>query len=290
MVLITFSYIWSGPVKDWKASAEKEKNFLAVVSVSQVDRIEITSAGEQTILEKTGERWRVNGAKDFYVKKDVASALTTLLSEAGLKQLETVSEAPNKKSSFGTDNQGIKVKIVEAEKTLEFVIGKNTIDLSGTYISTPGGDKTYSIGLDLNSLFGRSEWRDDVIFSFIKERATKVRFQYGKTNFIAEKKENVWAGTQPWKFPVSEEKLLAVLGTMENLTAAEIPVQDFKGTGLEKNGQIIQVMGEGFDDTLMVGDCTEDELCYAKRGDSDNIYMITKAQKDSLNKKMADLK
>jgi hypothetical protein len=73
------------------------------------------------------------------------------------------------------------------------------------------------------------------------------------------------------------------LGILENLRSADIPAQEFKGTGLEKNSLIIQVSGEGFDNTLMVGDCTKDNVCYAKRGDSDNIYFITKEQRDALN-------
>lgn len=290
MVLIAFSYIWSGPAKDWKASAEKEKNFLAAISASEVNRIEITSKDKQTILEKAGEQWRVDGAKDFYVKKDVAAAFSTLLTEIGLKQLEIVSASRDKKNSFNTDDQGMKVKIFETGKELEFVIGKSTPDLAGTYISTPSGDKTYSIGLDLNSLFGRSEWRDDTIFSFLKERATKVRFQYGKTTFTVEGHDSKWNGTLPKKFAVSNDKITAILAVIENLTAAKIPSQDFKGTGLEKNNLIIQVVGEGYDNTLMIGDCTKDGLCYAKRGNSDNIYMITKEQRDALNKKMIDLK
>ena len=115
VVLIVFSYIWSGPFKDWKASSAQEKNFLAAISASAVSKIEITNGGEQTVLEKAGDQWRVNGAKDFYVKKDVAEALGTALSEAGLKQLEAVSASRDKKSSFGTDDQGIKVEITQPE-------------------------------------------------------------------------------------------------------------------------------------------------------------------------------
>jgi hypothetical protein len=289
-VLIAFSYIWSGPLQDWKSSKSQEKNFLATISAGDVSRIEIASAGNKTVLEKDGELWRVNGAKDFYVKKEVAASLSTALSEAGLKRLEVVSGLRDKKSSFGADDQGLKVKIVEPGKTLDFVIGQSTPDLGGTYISSLASEKTYSIGLDLNGLFGREEWRDDTVFSFMKERATKVRFQYGKDSFIVENKENKWAGVSPKKFTVNNEKIVAILGILENLTAAKIPAQDFKGTGLEKNSHIIQVSGEALDVTLMIGDCTKDNLCYVKRGNSDNIYMITKAQKDALNKKMTDLK
>ena len=291
IVLIAFSYVWSGPFKNWKANSVREKNFLAAISAAEVNKIEITSAGGKTILEKAGELWRVNGAKDFYVSKYTADALSTILSEVGIKPLETVSAARNKKSSFGTDDQGIKVGITEPGETLDFIVGKNTPDFIGTYISTLDRDKTYSIGLDLAGLFGRTEWRDLTIFSFNKAQAVKIRFQYGKTNFVVEKNNNnKWTGIVPNEFPVSEEKIIAVLGVLENLLAAKIPVQDFKDTGLETNSQIIQVTGAGFDNTLMIGDCIKDDLCYAKRGDSDNIYLITKEQKDALNKKIIDLK
>jgi hypothetical protein len=290
IALVAFIYIWSGPAQDWKASRGKEKTFLAGVSAATAGRIVITANGEETILQKKGERWQVGDVKDFYLSKELASALNTFLSEASLEKLEMVGAASANKSSFGTDDQGIAVEISGGGETTAFIVGKNTPNYIGTYISPAVGEKTYAIGLDLKSFFGRDEWRDQAIFSFMKERAEKIRFQVGKSNFTVERKENKWVGTVPRNFPVAEEKIIALLGVLEKLTAAKIPVQDFKGTGLEKNGLIIQVVGEGFDNTLMVGDCAKDELCYAKRGDSDNIYLIVKAQKDALNKKMTDLK
>jgi hypothetical protein len=125
----------------------------------------------------------------------------------------------------------------------------------------------------------------------MKERLDKIRFQYPKRQFTMEKKENKWGGTLPKKFTVNEDKLNAVLSVLENLTAAKIPEQDFKAFGSpEKNGIIIQFSGEQVDQTLMIGNCTKDKLCYVKRGNSDNIYMITKEQRDKLDKQSKDFK
>jgi hypothetical protein len=81
-----------------------------------------------------------------------------------------------------------------------------------------------------------------------------------------------------------------VLGVLHNLTAAKIPAQTFTGTGLEKHNIIVQVTGGGFDNTIMIGDCTKDNLCYAKTAASDNIYLISKSDRDALDKKTTDLK
>jgi hypothetical protein len=290
IVLAVFAWVWSGPLKNWKENGAKEKNFLSGLALDEIGKIEITRGGVATVLEKTGDRWKISGSKDFFAGAEAAADLSAIFSEIGAKQIESVSSSRDKKSFFGTDEKGLKVKVEQGGRSFEFIVGKNTPDFSGSYISSASSDKTYEIGLDLNSVFGREEWRDQTIFSFLKERVTKIRFQYGKANFIAEKKDNKWGGTEPWKFPVADEKITAVLGVLENLTAAKIPAQDFKGTGLEKNSQIVQVVGDGLDDTLMVGDCTKDDLCYVKTAANDNIYLITKANRDVLNKKIADLK
>ena len=83
---------------------------------------------------------------------------------------------------------------------------------------------------------------------------------------------------------------------MSNLSTVQIPAQTFEGTGLEKHTIIIQVMGDDIDNTLMIGDVKsidaegEDELYYVKKGSSDNIYLITKEQRDELERKIWQFK
>jgi hypothetical protein len=292
IVLVAFAWIWSGPLKDWKKIKSEEKSFLAGVSASQIDKIIIEKNGQNVELDKDADSWKIAGVDKFGTDKTAAGALNTALSEIGSLPLSLISNNADKKSSFGTDKKGMKVEIVERGKTIDMIVGSTTADHVGTYISQSGSDKTYEIALDLNSIIGRDEWRDSTIFSFLKERAEKIRFQYAlpKSEFAVEMSNNKWTGIAPKKFNVSSDKVNAVLSVLENLSAAKIPAQTFANTGLEKHSIIIQITGEGFDNTLMIGDCTKDDLCYAKTGASDNIYLINKADRDALDKKSTDLK
>jgi hypothetical protein len=292
IVLVAFAWIWSGPLQDWKKTKQTEKSFLAEVSLAKINKIIIDKNGQRTELDKNADTWTINGVKNFGVDKTAAGALNSALSEIGSLPLETVSANADKKISFGTDEKGVKVEIEQDGATFDLVIGKGTPDYAGTYIAQPDFGKTCQIALDLNSLLGRDDWRDLTIFSFLKERASKVRFQYPSQQFIVEKINNKWAGTQPKKFDVTDDKVNAALSVLGNLTAAKIPAQSFANTGLENihSRIIIQTAGDGFDNTLFIGDCTKDNFCYAKTAANDNIYLISKADRDSLNKKMTDLK
>lgn len=291
LALVAFTWVWNGPVKNWNEKRTEEKNFLSSLSMEKVSRISFERASSTTALEKSADKWRVGGTKDFYAKKEAIDELIFALQKAAKEKFELTSANQDKKAGFGTDDKGIKVKIEQEGQAFEFIVGNATANFDGSYISLAAEPKTWKVGVDLSGVFSRGEWRDDQIFSFLKERVSKVRFQYPNRQFIVENKAGKWEGNWPKKFPVNGDKMVKILETLESLKAAKIPAQDFKGTGLEKHSIIVQVTGEGsLDETLMVGDCTKDNLCYAKKGSSDNIYMITKEQRDALNKQTKDLK
>ncbi len=288
-VLILFSWFWSGPIKDWKTTGNIEKNFLSGLNFSSVDEIEIENSKKTVILKKEGDRWKISGTKDFYAPSSNMDEVASVLEKAAEGKLELVSDNKDKKDFFGFDNPS-KVKIAQGVENYEFFVGKSTDDYAQSYVSLGDFEKIYRVNANLATVFSLKDWRDKQIFSFSKEYVGKIRFQYGKNQFIVEGKEGVWSGISPWKFAVNKDKINEILDVLDDLRASDIPEQDFYGTGLEKNNLIIQVSGEDVDKTIMVGDCTEDNLCYAKRADSDNIYLITKDQKTVLTKNISDLK
>ena len=290
IILTTLAYLYQGPLKKWQAGLGKERNFLAKVDVKSIDKIEIIKDGKTVTLERAGDRLKVGGTKDFYVEKSTADSLVNKLEEATKADLELVSSNKDKKSELKTDDSGVTVKLYQTgNMIMDFIIGKMGNDFSSTYISTANTDKTYSIGVNL-SVFNQPEWRDRTIFSSDKEKINKIRFQYPSGEFTIEKVGELWKGAKPYSFSVSKEKIDKILDVMSNLTALEIPEQNFAGTGLEKNNLIIQATGDGVDNTLMVGDSNGEELYYAKNGISDNIYLISKDTRNELNKKIQDLK
>ena len=289
MVLIVFAYVQQGPWQDWKTKTKKIDNFLSIIYIDMIEKREITQGTSTVSLEKNNESWKVGGTKDFYVKESTAKRLREALGEVVNGNLELVSKNENNKKEFGVDESGISVKIVQGGIDYNFIIGKVGPTASVCYIAPKDKKETYLLDTNVRTAFIKDEWRDNKIFSFVPERIKSVRFQYPTGEFISEKIENVWQGIRPNKFAVSEKKVMGVLEVMANLEASEIPEQTFSGTGLEKNSIIIEAVDSFGSYIVMIGDANSAGLYYAKKGSSDNIYLISEDDKKVFDLKIADL-
>ncbi len=301
IILVAAAFIIEGPLQSWRQNHNLPDNPLAGIDFDQVNAIDVNYQGKTVTIERDGDKWKIAGTKGFYVSDDVMNAVTSAVTDATKAPVEVVSENPDKKGDFGvTTDEGAEVTLRQSDTELaKFYVGQVGDDYSSTYVALPDDSQTYLVKAGLNAAFWRPDWYDRTIFSSDGELITNIRFQYPTREFTVEKDgDGVWSGTLPYKFTVDEDKISPVVDIMSNLQAADIPEQTFDGTGLEKNSIIIQATGDGIDNTLMVGDAktsgtadTADDnpLYYAKRGDSDNIYLITKEQRDELFKQIRDL-
>jgi len=292
IVLIALAYLYQAPFQDWKIKSSSPKNFLAGVEANIISKIEIKQNVNDTILEKEGDKWKISGTKDFYASDSMAANLNKSLNDLKESKLELISAVKEKKQEFLTDEaSGLNIKLFAGGNLIkDFIIGSIGSDYQSVYISRPDIDETYSLNLNLLSTFSQPEWRDKTIFSSTKDKINKLRFQYPGREFNIEKINGEWEGNLPYKFSVDEVKIDKIVSLISSLSAEDIPAQDFANTGLEKNLIIVEASGEGIDNTLMIGNDNGEELYYAKKADSDNIYLITKEQRDELNKKIQDLR
>lgn len=293
ILLIAAAYTYNGPWQDWKDKIGQPKNILSGMDIDQASSIEISKGGATVVLERSGDKWKVGGTKEFYVPKDKIDNLISAFKEAREAKTSIVSENPGRKVDFALDDDaGSRVKFYQADSlSADFIVGKITSDYTGSYISLPDDNKAYAVKPNLTTHFTAENWYDKTIFKTDKEAVNKIRFQYPTREFTMEKDaEGNWSGTLPYKFSVNTDKLDEILQTLANLQAVDIPEQTFANTGLEKNSIIVQVTGENIDNTLMVGGENENNQFFAKKGDSDNIYLITKEQRDILDKQIRDLR
>lgn len=290
-VLVIFAYVYHGPYQDFKKNNPSDENFLTGIKIDDVNVIEVGRGAATTKLEKIENKWRISGTRDFWVSDD----LTGLLKNAIDSKFDLVSRNKENKKDFRVDDTGVLVKLENSGSILgEFIVGRVADDYVSSYISEPSSDKTYSIKVQgFSNVFSKSDWFDKTIFSSSSADALKVRLQYSDNHLVIEKIEDKWEGTEPYKFSVNNEKINEIIALMTNMQASEIPIQSFDGTGLDKNELIVQVSGNnGLDNTIMVGNKKDDDsnLYYAKRGNSDNIYLITQTQRDSLKKSVNELR
>lgn len=295
LVLIALAYFYQGPLKKWQNSVGLEKNFLSSLRVSQIDRVLVSGPGRQFSFKKEGERWKTEESKDFYLAKDTAEEFFSGLEETAKAEMELVSSNKENKKEFQTDDTGWRVKLYQGEKILaDFIVGKQSADFLKVYLAPADSANTYAAETGLLDVLDEEEWRDQTIFSSAEENISKIRFQYPEREFTVEKKNEKWQGTLPYGFPASEDKVKKVLEIMSGLKAVAIPEQTFSQTGLDKHLIIVQATGAGVDNTIMVGEEVKEGrykgMYYAKRGNSDNIYLISKTERDELDKKVWQLK
>jgi hypothetical protein len=291
LFLIVIIILLNGPFDKFKDYMFGPKNFFRKVDVEKIDNIEIIADGKETKLVLKDERWKVEGYKDFYVKEAIMESLMSSLKDFKEADFYLISENIDKKKDFKTDDSGIKVKISgEKINSNEFIIGNLSSDFISTYVSTFGSPETYSVKVDLFTPFNRDEWRDTTIFSSDKNDIASIRFQYPNREFTVVKDEGEWQGQTPYLFDIDQDKMDKIVDIMAKLETADIPEQTFEGTGLEKNLIIIEAKGVDLNNTIMIGESNKDGYYYAKKADSDNIYLIEKSVRDELNKTIAQLK
>lgn len=295
IVLIFIAYLYNGPLQNWREDKNKSENFLAKIDVNQIDFIDISGNGESIILERQEDEWKVSGTKDFFVETALATELDIKIKDAISGEMDLVSNNKENKKDFDLNEEnGILVKLRQGENILkEFLVGGFGSDYNSTYIAELESDESYLINVALNNIFANSEWYDKIIFQVSPEKITKIRFQYPDREIIIERDGEDWSGIAPYEFSADAEKVENVLNAIANLEASNIPEQKFEGTRLEENLIIIEASGEGINNTIMIGGSEseeEDALYYAKKGDSDNIYLISLENRDIFDVSVSDLR
>lgn len=290
-MLVVLAYVYQGPLKKWQKNLGKPKNFIAMVNFDQVDKIEIIKPGEKNVINKKDGKWSLENLKGFPADENQVKGLIDGLKASSKDELELISVNKEKKIDFLTDDSGITLNLFsEGKSLLGMTVGKNGADFNSTYISKADANETYLVKENLAALLDTPSFADNTIFKTDKSKIAKVRFQFQKNGFTIEKKDGKWISADAKKTLLKTEKVDKILQTMSDLAAVEIPEQTFKGTGLEKNNLIVEATGEGVKNLLMVGDPNKKLEYYAKKGDNDFIYLISKDQRNSLDKKVEDLK
>ena len=292
-VLILLAWGYEGPFKTWKEEKAKAINLFAGLDMAKVNQMEIAQGQRKTGFTKVNGKWKIDGTKDFWLPQTQADQMTAAIDEAKKTDWELVSQNKAKQSEFQTDGSGRVIKLIADGKDLAaFAIGKMGPDYKSTYLSMNGSEKTFLVKASLVQAFGEEDWRDKAIFTTDKDKVAKLRIHEAGVDYIIEKKTSdkgvvTWNIAKPKASVVKTDKVDAVLGVLASLSAAEVPDQTFKGTGLDKNSVVVEAMGDGIDNTLMIGAAKKlngQDLVFVKRGNSDNIYLITKDQSSKLNR------
>jgi hypothetical protein len=273
---------YQGPYQQLQKEKSAPKNFLYLEG--EIDAIEIEQSEKKVNLKKEGEGWRIYGQDGkFYVGPNQIRVLLDTLNGIGSAKLEIASNNPGRQEEFKlSGEERLSVKLQSGDNEMSFLIGKETPGGLGSYVGREGDDNTYRLNrVNLRQQFAREEWRDYSIYNLDFKQPTYLRLQYRDHETKMELKGEDWVNANG-KVKYNKEQIDKLSQALVSLVAIKIPKQDFKPAGLDKPAMIIQFKGDGFDETLMLGKKTADNLYYAKTGDSDNLYLISDSDYDLL--------
>lgn len=289
ILLVLASWGYQGPYQKWQHQRNLPYNFMQLKG--EINKIEIEGAKGKVTLDKEGELWRVKGQEGkFYASPVQMKPISETLNNLGDIELEVASNNPDKQADFLVAGpEALKIVLKSDKAEAKFNVGKATQNFSGSYVSRDKDTKTYRLkSVNLRQLLEREEWRDYSLFNLDLKKVESLRLQYPDHETKMSLRDDQWV-KDDGKVKYDKEQVEKIATTLVGLMAVEIPKQDFKPTGLAKPAMIIQFKGEGFDETLMLGAKGPQNTYYAKRGNSDNIYLISNADFETLTQKENNL-
>jgi hypothetical protein len=285
LALVAIAWGYQGPYQRWQHKRKLPVNFMKLDG--EINRFEIESGKTKISLAKEGDNWRVYGQEGkFFASPIQMKSITQTLNGLGNLELEVASNNPKKQEDFMvTGDNVLKITLKSDKGEAKFNVGKSTANFNGSYVGHEGDSNTYRLNsTNLQQLLGRKEWRDYSLFNLDFKQPIHLRLQYPDHETKMTLRDEEWLNDKGG-IKYNKEQIDKVASTLVSLVAVEIPKQDFKPTGLQKPKMIIQFSGDGFDETLMLGNKGPKNTYYAKKASSDNIYLINSTDFDTLTQK-----
>ncbi len=189
LVLLVLAFVYQGPFGDWRKKEKKELNIFSDLNVDNVNKIELSGSKGKKVFVKNASLWQEEGIKNSMLNSQAVDSALSSLKQSKEENPILISELADKQADFETSTEkGYKVVLKNGDEVIkDFVIGKNTNDFRGSYVSETGSNKTYISSINLTSVFGHDDWLNKSIFVAESSPINKIRFQYPSREFTVEK-------------------------------------------------------------------------------------------------------
>jgi hypothetical protein len=175
------------------SAPESSGKMLVDFDSAAVDRIEIHSPGNATVIEREGGVWMVTSP--IHYRADDATVASALSSGKRMELKGLISSNPEKRSVFQVDSSGTMVRIFEhGAVKATFWIGKPSPSYTETYVRRQGSNDVYLASGMFSSTFSRraNEWRDKTIFKTDQDAISSVTLHFGDTTVTLTRQDSVW--------------------------------------------------------------------------------------------------
>jgi len=218
---------------------------IARFNSSDARKVEITHGGENIVLEKNKDNWRL--VNPFHAEADNSKVtdLLSKLSDLQARDKDILDKEDPKKYGFDRPDAVVKVTVEEEVKkgdtkekktrTLTVRIGKHDADKKKLYVMADDWPRINVVDDSLVPLVQRSAlaYRGKRLFDFNAADVAKIDINNQGNNLTLEHDKNTWRLVRPVKAEADTGKVDQLLADLGHLEAAEFVTQEPKPDQLE---------------------------------------------------------
>ncbi len=281
---------------------------VAGLEKGKVDKIEVISGGETTVVERKEGIWIVSSQNDFPADENAVNRALDGL--AKLRDLRPVSRNPEKHELFEVAGEkAVEVKIhAGGGLAAHFFLGKVAFASGSSYLRLADSDEVYEISRKLHDDFDRGTkytptsptWKDRTLSRIKPEEVARITIKKPQADKEAEKElivETMENGEamikKPFEARADPNKWLAVKNQLGHIVAAGFVEDetDPATLGFDKPSLVIDIdLKDGTRKTLIFGAKSDKNRYYAKRGEIGAVYEIMEYVVKNLSKTAEDLR
>jgi hypothetical protein len=265
------------------------------LDAASIRRIELTSEGTTTVVERRGKSWRITRPVSAGAARDRMKDL--LDGVAKIEMRRRIQEARQLKD-YGLARPAASIKVVLANgESRELRLGDKTPDNSAVYAAQKGSATVFlaDIALLNDAAGGAAVLRDRSALPFDRRTVERIVLRRPGAQVALEKRGKQWEMVAPVAAASDEAAVDGLLASLEGVEASRFAAesaQDLSRYGLSSPRLVLEVASAGGRRArrLAVGAEAGAGEYYAKNSVEPAIMVVPKSAFDSINKSAADLR
>jgi hypothetical protein len=257
-------------------------------------RIVIEGRDTTAVLEKADDTWIVTSEDSFPAEAEAVQNLLDHITSFSRKDI--ISTNPQKRSIYQVDTTGIAVSIQDAQgdTLVRFIVGKVGPDYQSTYVRDAASNEVVLASGYLPPAFdrGKRSWQDKTVYSIDPEMISEIGVNRPEGSLaLARDASGQWYLSQPESTGCNQDRVTRMVRTVAYLRCDDFAGRGNVGAwGLEQADSSVWFRTtDGTEERLLLGNEAEGRRVYARKADSDIVYVLPIHRVEGMLPKPAEL-
>ena len=274
---------------------DRERPLFPDFEPAEAARLVIEGGENTAVLTESNDTWFVASEDSLPAEAGVVEDM--LERATGFSRKDIISSNPEKQAIYNVDSAGVFVSILDArgDTLVKFVVGKPGPDYQSTYVrDVASGDVVLAPGY-LRAVFDRGErtWQDRTIFALEPDTIEEIKIgRPGESLTLRRNAAGEWFMSEPESSACQQNKVAGLLRALAYLRCDELAGRmPSPASGLaEPDSAVGFRTADGLRKELLFGNRIDERQTYAKRTNSDIVYLLATHKVDAILPRPAELR